>query len=155
MQRRLLVFALTALLVSSCAEVGPGSTGRPEPSLEGSWHLVSGTTSDGPLRLLPGHEVTLEITGERASGRSACNIYSGDVLVDGDRVRFRALGSTEMACEPAVMVLEQHFLTALSGVDSADLRNEQLRLTGRRVTLKFQRQRPVRTAGLALVYRAP
>lgn len=60
---------------------------------------------------------TLEFSDEgRVGGRGGCNRYFGTVEIDGDNMSFSALGSTRMACAPALMDQESRFFAALSDV---------------------------------------
>jgi heat shock protein HslJ len=85
---------------------------------------------DGDWRVfeIAGHpvaaEVTLDIAGDRVSGRAACNRYFGS-YTDG---RFGRMGSTRMACDPALMQVEAQFLDLLAQVDGIDLDKGELRL---------------------------
>ena len=52
-------------------------------------------------------------SGGGVSGFGGCNRYFGDAEIDGDKIRFGALGATRMACPAAVMDQESRFLAAL------------------------------------------
>lgn len=51
--------------------------------------------------------------GGGVAGTGGCNRYFGSVTIAGDRIRFGDLGSTMMACPPAIMDQEQRFHAAL------------------------------------------
>ncbi|MBB6466158.1 putative lipoprotein [Aminobacter lissarensis] len=62
---------------------------------------------------------TLRIgTDGKVSGRGGCNGFFGSAKVDGDKVAFGQMGSTEMACEQAVMEQEHRFHQALERATS-------------------------------------
>ncbi len=105
----------------------PGTTvDRAAVSADGSWVLVAGTLDGEPLDLVDGRDVTLVIDGSEIGGTAACNGYGGSVTL-GEESEFGGsfavgeLAWTEMACEPAVMELEQRFLAAVQKVDSYEL----------------------------------
>ena len=57
---------------------------------------------------------TLRIgTDGKVSGRGGCNGFFGSAKVDGSKVQFGQIGSTEMACEQPVMDQEHKFHQAL------------------------------------------
>lgn len=64
--------------------------------------------------VVDGSRVTLEIKGDRVSGKAGCNTYGGTAAIDGRSVKFGALFSTKMACMArGVMEQERRFLNAL------------------------------------------
>lgn len=69
-------------------------------------------------------EVTLEIAGDRVSGRAACNRYFGS-YAEG---RFGQMGSTRMACDEGLMQIESRFLGLLAEVDGVDIDKGEFRL---------------------------
>jgi heat shock protein HslJ len=121
-------------VVAACGGTGTGSGGV---DLDGSWRLVSGRDADGSLPDLATRPVTLVVDGEQAGGVSACNHYGGRVEVDGDTVDIGELGGTEMACEPAVMDLEQRYLAALGAVERGERTGGALTLSGPDVALEY------------------
>ena len=139
------------LALAACGPVAdPGDADGPASELDGAWHLVAGRDADGPFPL-GGHEVTLLVDGEEASGRSACNSYMATVAVgqggEGS-VAFSGIGGTEMGCEPAVMQLEQRYVDALGAVEDADRGAQGLTLSGPDVRLDLELDPPVRDAAL-------
>jgi len=93
--------------------------------LEGQeWLLVGKAVPEGM-------DVTLVITQGRVAGQSACNRYFGSITA-GDRpgeIALGQVGSTRMACPPAVMELEQRFLSSLSSVTGYGYLNGKLAMT--------------------------
>lgn len=66
-----------------------------------------------------GATFSLEIHGDRLSGRSGCNRYTGNWRMDGDRMSIGPLASTKMTCHEPLATLERIFLEALSAADAA------------------------------------
>jgi putative lipoprotein len=60
-------------------------------------------------------EFSLQIEGERVSGKSGCNRYFGVWTMEGDRLRIGPLAGTKMYCSEPIMLLERAFLEALGG----------------------------------------
>ena len=75
----------------------------------------------------PDSEFSLEFAGERLSGRSGCNRYTGSWTADGDTLTIGPLAVTRMACPEPLMSLEQAFLSALSSAMSAAREDDRLR----------------------------
>lgn len=85
----------------------PESTAASSIELAGtSWRLSM--LADQPTDAA---EITMHFAADgRVSGRSACNRYFGQwTLDDRDQLEFSHLGSSKMACEPALMALEAQF----------------------------------------------
>lgn len=112
---------------------------------DGEWALVSGTGPDGALPLIDDAPVTLRVGQGEVSGRSACNHYFARVSVNGDRVRIKDVGGTDMGCEPEVMAVEAAYLTVLTTVDRVARDGDQLLFTGPRAELRFTAVPPVPT----------
>lgn len=55
------------------------------------------------------------------AGRGACNHYFGSITLEGDRLSIHSIGSTEMACAPAIMDQEARFLNALLGANRVEI----------------------------------
>jgi heat shock protein HslJ len=137
------LMALACILaLTSCA---PGSA---VGILDGTWLLERGTLAGVPLPVVAGHQVTLQIDGDKASGSSGCNLYGGTMQRQGDRVAFGELTQTEMACADDAMALESAFLGALGKVATLTAGGDRLTLRGEGVVLEFSRQAPVDDAAL-------
>jgi heat shock protein HslJ len=128
--------ALTALtLLAACSSGGSGAT---TVDLTGSWTLLSGSTADGEIALVPDAPVTMDVSANTSvAGSSGCNRYTGQLTVDGPTVSFGPLASTRMACRDDVMAVEGAYLGALEGIDSATRDGESLVLTGGGAALTF------------------
>lgn len=136
--RRLLgVLAAVTVTLAACAGGGPGGAA---PDLDGNWRLVQGSGPGGEVPVLPDHPITLDIDGASWSGTAACNTYSGEVALRGDRVEIGGFAVTEMACmDDDVMDAEAAYLAALTAVEQAELASDELVLTGPATALRFQR----------------
>jgi len=105
----------------------PVTTTLPAGLVGVTWVLAGMGPDAVPGTLPAGAAVTLEITPDgQASGRAACNRYSGSVTVDEDQLAFGTLVQTEMACEQALMTLERAYLDALMTAESFELSDELL-----------------------------
>lgn len=83
----------------------------PEGRIEGGTWLAEDIQSRGVMDYL---QTTLEVSGGgEVTGTGGCNNYFGEADIDGDRIRFGALGSTRMACPEAVMDQESRYFAAL------------------------------------------
>jgi len=101
------------VLAALAAGAGPATAGdiRSDNRIEGGTWLAEDIQSRGAMDYL---QTTLQVTsGGGVSGFGGCNRYFGDAEIDGDKIRFGALGATRMACPAAVMDQESRFLAAL------------------------------------------
>ena len=83
-----------------------------------------------PFRARPGtREPYLVLSGEgnRMRGFTGCNNLAGGFELDRDRLRFKPLATTRMACLP-VSDLETRFLSALNAIASQHITGEMLEL---------------------------
>ena len=90
--RNLLLVSLLALSACATASLGSRFDGR---------ELVAEAVNDVP-----------------ATGSAGCNSFSASYKLDGERLEFGPIASTEMACEPAAMEQERSFLSILAAVRS-------------------------------------
>jgi heat shock protein HslJ len=148
---RRIVLALTLMLAAtSCGETVDGpAPGGGGSGHEGVWELVSGRGPGGEVPVVPGHPVTLEIEGDQANGRAACNLYGARVRVEGRSFSAGVTGGTEMGCAPEVMRSEQRYYEALPGADRIEVDGDEMTLTGPETRLVFRRRPAVPTAELA------
>jgi heat shock protein HslJ len=98
--------------------------------------------------IVEGYRITLTLEEDGVGGTAACNLYGGDVEIDGGDWRLGELSWTERGCEPDVMASEQAYLAALTAVDSVARDGEQLVLSGSGAELRFDELPPVPTAEL-------
>jgi putative lipoprotein len=57
-------------------------------------------------------------TGGKVSGGTGCNHFTGGALIDGDKLAFKPLATTRMACSPPLQAQEQAFVQAIGNVRS-------------------------------------
>lgn len=142
--KRIALLLLSGLIVSACL----GSDFA--DSLDGAWQLESGSLDGEPIPILDSHPITMNLDGDQIGGKAACNSYGGRFTLDGNEFSIEdGLAWTEMACMPqGVMESEQAFLEALTGVDTVELADERLILSGADVELSFELLPPVPTSEL-------
>ena len=149
--RKTLVLTALVVALAACGEPADAPSRPVAPDAgghEGVWELVSGRGPEGRVAVVAGHPITLELNGNDASGRAACNLYGGSVTVDGSAFAAQQLGGTEMGCAPAVMESEQRYYAALPAADRIDVAGDEMTLTGPETELVFRRVPPVPTAAL-------
>ena len=118
-----------ALLLSACTS--------PTADLTGEWRLVKLNGADP----LPGTNLTLVFDGEKVSGSGGCNSYFGEYSVKGDKITFKDLGMTLMACLDAqANQQETDYFNALGQVEFYQVTQDSLTLTGQNVTLEFTKE---------------
>ena len=90
------------------------------PSLRGTlWRLQALQDGSRPTLIEPpGRPAELQLAADqdRVSGSGGCNRLIGGFQLSGERIRFSRLGSTQMACPPAVMAFERRYSEALAQV---------------------------------------
>lgn len=123
------VAVVTSLVAMGCASGGadekvaaPRGDSRPverspgAPSLAATAWIAEDIESGGVVDRV---RSTLAFEGDgRVFGNGACNRYFGTVKFSGDRLQLTPLGTTRMACLPAVMDQETRFLAALAATAS-------------------------------------
>lgn len=102
------------------AAAKPSAAPATFPSLKGTlWQLQALQDGDGPaLAEPPGRplELRLDAEADRVSGSGGCNRLIGGFQLDGEQLSFSKLASTQMACPPALMAMEQRYVEALGQV---------------------------------------
>lgn len=108
---RILVVGLVfGLVIAGCQATSAGS--EESPNLAGTTWLAEDIDGRGVIDDL---QSTLGFeTDERVSGMAGCNRFFGSVTIDGGSISVGPLGSTRMACPPAIMDQEDRFLKALA-----------------------------------------
>ena len=105
------------------------TTQTSEELREYSWQLTEMGPVGASNPIPPDLSVTLEFREDATfGGKSACNGYFGSYEVDGPKLSFSAIGSTQMYCGEAAMQLEDAYFTALGQVQTYQLQDDQLTL---------------------------
>lgn len=79
--------------------------------------------------IIDSSHITLQIADDMGiSGSTGCNRYFGAVAIAGSAFVADAIGSTRMACAPALMQQEQRFVQALQAVRRFELSGDFLLL---------------------------
>lgn len=100
----------TSVLLSSLLTLG-AFAGPAAPT--GKW-LAEDIDGGGVIDRL---QTTLELRADgMVSGMGGCNRYAGSAQIDGDAIKFLPMGSTRMACSPAIMKQESKFHATLEKV---------------------------------------
>jgi heat shock protein HslJ len=103
--------ALAALMTARCEAAGQ-ATGT---GLAGTtWRAE--TIMGRPVIDSSVPTITFEADG-RVHGQGGCNRYFGAAMVAGEQVSFGPVGSTRMACAPALMEQEARFFRALKSAE--------------------------------------
>lgn len=149
----LLGLALIALIAAACG--GSASSPSPSPSggtgmvdATGDWQLTRGTNAGVAIPVGDDVVITLTVAGSKVSGRAACNMYGGDIVVVAGQIQFGAMFMTEMACQEPAMSAESAYLAALGKVRAATRDGDVLTLIGPGVDLEFERLVPPPPAAL-------
>ena len=130
--RRLALIAVVALGLTAC--LGNDFAA----SIEGSWTLETGTWDGQPIPTVASHPITIEFEGDELGGTAACNSYGGHWQTNEGTFQITELASTEMACMPsAVMDSETAYLTALTNVETVEVVDGDLVMTGSRTEMTF------------------
>jgi putative lipoprotein len=73
---------------------------------------------------------SIEFNGDRVAGTGSCNRYFGGYDITGaETIVLTGIGSTEMACEPAVMAQEAAYFDALGSVRAYRRDGDELTLS--------------------------
>lgn len=107
---------LAVAAMSACATASsPPASGDREALVGPEWRLedlLGGGVVDRS-------RVTLTLSSDgAAAGAGGCNRYFGTWSVDGGKLSFGKMGSTMMACVPALMEQESKYLRALESASS-------------------------------------
>ena len=145
--RGLAALGLT-LVLSACGANGAAPPNAGMVDASGDWQLSSGTVDGVPFPVVADAPITMTVQGTQISGRSACNHYGGEIVVEGGSVKFGLMSMTEMACQEPVMSAEAAYFAALARIAGASRDGDRLVLTGPGVELDFDRLPPVPIAEL-------
>lgn len=112
-----------SLRLPSAQDIAAGAT---LGGLEGVWNLVSYGSADAPQAVLEIAPITLEFTPEGIGGNGGCNTYFGGFSFVEDGLTIDGVGSTLMACDPAIMEQETAYFTALGATNGYAVEGDQL-----------------------------
>ena len=141
-RRRPVVLPIAVLLVifaASCGDDGD-STGEAGgmPTIEElqaeTWSLDGAASSPA----IDSGAATLQFEDRTVHGASPCNTYTGAFELDDDSISIGPIASTMRACADDLMAAEQQYLSALESVDTVELADTTLTLSGDDVTLVFE-----------------
>jgi heat shock protein HslJ len=102
---------ILALALAACAAQTP-----PPPAAEPS--PLAGTSWVEATRALRPPTLEFADAAPAAAGFAGCNRWFAQAEIDGETLRFAAIGATRMACEPAMMTIDRNFLDALENTRS-------------------------------------
>ena len=146
--RLVLGLSVVATLAGCGDPTAPGNSGGSSSSYDGSWRLVEGQGPEGPVPLVDGYRITLDLRDDQAQGTAACNSYGGEVEIDEGDFAMPQWSVTEMACRADVMNSEAAYLAALQNADSIARAEDELTLSGDDTELRYELVPPVPTADL-------
>jgi heat shock protein HslJ len=133
--------AVVTLLISACAFT-PAFAGESVCVENVCRNVVELRNTVWKLVELAGKEVTqapqqrrearINFSGEgsRLSAFGGCNQLAGGYVQEGNALRFTQMAGTMMACEPALMELEDRFLKMLDATTDYHIEGQQLILFG-------------------------
>jgi heat shock protein HslJ len=140
------LIAGVVLVAAACS-----STASPSPSAAGGGASASApltnpdlvgtdwTLSDLPGQVLADPRPTIAFSGDgTVSGTGGCNTFNGTYKVDGSKLTFGPLASTQKACSDAINAVETAYMTALQAVTAYEITTAgELKLTSGTTTLTF------------------
>jgi len=146
MSLRLAALVAAVLALASCSQPAPGGGAS---DLDGAWRLAGGTHGGDPIPMVDAAPITMTIDGTEVGGRAACNIYGGEISIDGQLVSIGAMSMTEMGCDGPVMESEAAYIAALGDVERFERAADVLTLSGELVELTYELVPPMPDADLA------
>lgn len=141
--RNLLGFVVVFVLLFSCSLSKKENTVKADDAtlFHKEWKLVKMGTKN--MKYEEGCEpITLLLTSEpeNVSGFSGCNRYFGKFATKKNKLSFKQMACTQMACPQQDMNLESRYLQLLDKVNSFTMRNDTLMLMkDDKVLLIFER----------------
>jgi heat shock protein HslJ len=133
-----------ALALSGCGTTTAAHNTGPDSRLDGAWHLVAASDSDGTIALANTY-VTLTIPpGSVATGMATCSDYSARVIGEPGAIFVDITGRTNTRCpHQSNISTDNRYLAALTASQLASVTANELTLTSARTTLRFERAQPV------------
>lgn len=139
---------LAALLVvaagcGNSSSISEADAGEDGPLDGGTWMLTEGSVDGARFTSPEGSRISLTVEGDKAGGMITCNYWGAIVEINGDRVSFSKLSSTDAGCGGDSEEARDRFLDAVPRVTTATREGDALELTGAGVSLSFRRNPPV------------
>jgi heat shock protein HslJ len=126
LMRSALILVLALLTLATCS--------HPAALPSGEWRLES--LNGNPL--VEETQISLVFQDEQAGGAAGCNAYGSEVEASGEKIEFKDITMTLMACTDAgVMAQESSYLAALEAVDTYQVEQGKLALSGPGVALVY------------------
>jgi heat shock protein HslJ len=121
-----------------CGELNADSTAGP---FVGSTYVSTGVVEAGqPKPLVEGTQLTLTFTDDGVNASAGCNqLFATGGIEDGVLV-LSGVGSTEMACDPAIMAQEQWWGEFLASRPTVEVGEQTLTLSAQNVTVAMASQ---------------
>ena len=141
--------AATALAIAGCGTTTAAHNNGPDSRLNGAWHLVAASDSDGAIALVNTY-ITLTIPpGRTATGLATCSNYSARIVGQPGAIFVNITGRVNARCSPlAITSTDNRYLAALVASQLASVTANELTLTSARTTLRYERARPVNEAAI-------
>jgi heat shock protein HslJ len=104
----------------------------PDRPLVGTRWVVDGIVTGDAVASMPAGagEAWLTFAEAQVEGATGCNSFTGDVTIDGDRIEIGPITTTDVACDPATMSVEEGMYAALDGDVTAEIVASTLWLRG-------------------------
>lgn len=102
----------------------PGCGGRPARLLEGVVWKITHMGATPAQQQSPAFVQFL--ANNQVAGSSGCNRFFGQYELTGESLTFKGMGSTRMACEPALMAQEDELLKLLSSVNRFSFKQDSV-----------------------------
>lgn len=109
--------ALAALCLGACATPNPTQT-TDNQALDGSWRIAQVGAETVPMVGSVTKMLRFETAASKFSGNAGCNRLFGVYEHEGARLNFNGIATTQMACDPVSMQLEQKVIKLIENVQS-------------------------------------
>lgn len=132
--RTFCLFSSALLMLAGCSSTAmmAKNAERPDESLTNTyWKLltIAGQPATTQQNFREAHLV-LHQEGSRLAGATGCNTLTGRYYTDNERLTFKQIATTKVACSSSQAATEQAFLTALKKVQQWHVKGSALVLTG-------------------------
>lgn len=144
-------FVLTLIALFALVACVPPEGGIDEDDVAGYWLLEEGSVRDEPLTPVPGYRIALRLDADGSlGGTGGCNSFGGTYdLVGGVYEMGAELTMTAVECGEEVMAAEDRFVQGLRLIETAELDDDVMLLTGEDTRLEFSAIEPLDPAALA------